>query len=46
MTSKSKKPEGPTCACGRVDLLEEMKKMEKESEKKEPESKSSDVSDS
>lgn len=45
MKGKKEEPKSPTCACGRVDLYEEMKKMEKETEKKESESENPDESD-
>jgi hypothetical protein len=32
MTDKDKKNEGPTCACGRVDIYEEMLKNQKNKE--------------
>lgn len=38
MTSKNKKPEGPACACGRIDIYEETKKLKKESEEKDSDS--------
>lgn len=38
MTSKNKKADGPSCACGKTDLYEDWKKLNEESEEKDSDS--------
>jgi hypothetical protein len=45
MVNKSKKSEGPSCACGKVDLYEEWLKQNEQKEKEEAPSPNSQADD-